>query len=105
MKIKMTQKQVREVRPKCISFGYCDLQELFNTYIPDGYVSNYYGWQADVYLSIAEDVTVTSGYKDVAGRLVAGSEYVDLLPNCPLDELSWEERKQLLRAIVARATR
>lgn len=100
MKIKLTKKETKNVRPRCVSFGYCELHSLFSAFFPEGYISGINGWDADVYFSIDDEVTVTSGYRGVGTR-AQESDYKDLVP-ANIDRLSLQERKACLREIVKR---
>lgn len=56
MKIKATQKQIKENYFNILSLGYCEGERLFNYFEPTFYIGSNKGWLCDVY-------TFRKGYK------------------------------------------
>ena len=56
MKIKTTQKQIKENYNNILSLGYCKGERLFNYFEPTFYISGSNGWICDIY-------TFRKGYK------------------------------------------
>ena len=88
MKIKMTNKQVKERFPYIKMAGYCDLHFLLNNEEPIAYTCGVYGWNYDVYL--VNGVAIATGYRNMPGeRLEKISEYNEKARNI----LSWENKQ------------
>lgn len=62
IKIKVTQKQIKEGFKNIISVGYCDLQYLLNYKTPTYYTSGIYGWNSDIYV-IDNNTVIVTGYR------------------------------------------
>lgn len=67
MKVRITKKELMR-NYKCISVGYCALQNLLKYENPLFYVVGVNGWSADVYI-IGYDVAIVTGYNPI-GRVV-----------------------------------
>lgn len=50
--------------------GYCDLQYIMKYEEPMYYNSGVYGWNCDVYCDFKNDVAITTGYRNMAGRVI-----------------------------------
>lgn len=62
MKIKTTQKQIKNAFNNIISIGYCDACYLLRHRDPIMYTCGVYGWNADVYI-IDSNTCVVTGYR------------------------------------------
>ena len=60
MKLKTTNKQIRDYFDKVISIGYCRAQYLLEYKKPFAYTSGIYGWKADFYE--IDDICISTGY-------------------------------------------
>lgn len=61
MKVKVTEKQIKENYYKIISIGYCDAQYLLKDIDPRYYTCGIYGWKADIY-HIENNLAIVTGY-------------------------------------------
>ena len=64
MKIKVSQKQIREGYDKILIVGYCDLPFLLKGQEPRYYTCGVYGWNSDVY-HIDNRVAICTGYRPI----------------------------------------
>lgn len=62
IKIKVTQKQIKEGFKNIIRVGYGDLQYLLNYKTPTYYTSGVYGWNSDIYV-INNNTAICMGYR------------------------------------------
>lgn len=62
MKIKVTEKQIKEGYKNIIDIGYCDLQHLLRYFDADYYTAGIYGWNADIY-KINYSTCIVTGYR------------------------------------------
>lgn len=62
MKLKATQKRVKEVYRHVICIGYCNLQYLLYYRKAFAYTSGVYGWNADIY-DMGRGVAICTGYR------------------------------------------
>lgn len=61
MKLKVTEKKIKENFPEIMKVGACKLSCILNHFAPQYYTCNNYGWKADVY--IIDDMVIVTGYK------------------------------------------
>lgn len=47
---------------RCLSVGYCDLQDELSVLEPNGYTCGVYGWNADLY-DLPYNFTIVTGYR------------------------------------------
>lgn len=50
--------------------GYCDLQYIMKGEEPTYYNSGVYGWNCDIYTDFARDIAITTGYRNMAGKMI-----------------------------------
>lgn len=62
MKVKTTQKQVKNAFNNIISIGYCDAWYLLRHMEPTFYTCGVYGWNSDVYI-IDDNTCIVTGYR------------------------------------------
>lgn len=67
MKLKTTNKQIRENFYKVISIGYCDAQYLLRFKNPFAYTCGAYGWDADFYE--VDNVCISTGYRPIGEKV------------------------------------
>ena len=70
MKIKTTQKQIKENYSNVVGVGYCQNQELFKYFEPTFYTSGRYGWTTDVYIFSKNYgvFAISTGYKVIENK-------------------------------------
>ena len=64
MKIRVTEKQIKEGFKNIICVGYCDLQYLLYYKEPEFNTSGVYGWKADFY-KINNNTIISTGYAPI----------------------------------------
>lgn len=64
MKIKITEKQLKNSYKNIISVNYCGLQYLLNRINANYYTAGIYGWKSDVYV-IDNNTVITTGYSPI----------------------------------------
>lgn len=62
MKIKTTQKEIKENYKNVICIGYCEIQYLLYYKNADAYNSGVYGWNCDIY-KISNNTCIVTGYR------------------------------------------
>ena len=62
IKIKVTQKQIKEGFKNIICVDCCGLQYLLNYKEPTYYTSGIYGWNADIYV-VDHNTVIVTGYR------------------------------------------
>lgn len=67
MKLKTTNKQIRDSFDKVISIGYCDAQYLLEYKNPFAYTCGAYGWDADFYE--IGNVCISTGYRPIGEKV------------------------------------
>lgn len=50
--------------------GYCDLQDIFRYETPAYYNAGVYGWNCDIYCDFSKDIAITTGYRNMTGKLI-----------------------------------
>lgn len=70
MKIHTTIKNIRNNWNHVFRCGYCDLQHIFRYEEPQFYNSGVYGWNCDIYVDYGRDIAITTGYRNMAGRMI-----------------------------------
>lgn len=63
MKIKTTQKAIKENYSNVLAIGYAEYQDLLNKYKADYYTSGVYGWNADIFTIDKLDTAIVTGYR------------------------------------------
>lgn len=61
MKLKTTQKAIRNGYRKTICIGYCAAQHLLHYKNPTAYTCGVYGWNADIY--DFDNIAIVTGYR------------------------------------------
>lgn len=69
-KIKTTMKYINNVWGNVYRCGYCDLQYIMRYEEPQYYNSGVYGWNCDVYCDYKRDIAITTGYRNMRGRVI-----------------------------------
>lgn len=64
MKIRVTEKAIKEGFKNIICVGYCDLQYLLYYTDPDFNTTGIYGWKADFY-KINNNTIISTGYQPI----------------------------------------
>ena len=67
MKIKVTEKAIRESYKNIIKVGYCEMQYLLNYARESYYTCNRDGWKADFY-EIDYDTIISTGYSPIGNK-------------------------------------
>lgn len=62
MKVRVTQKQIKEGYDKILIVGYCDLYYLLRGLDPRYYTCGVYGWNSDIY-HYDNRVAICTGYR------------------------------------------
>ncbi len=70
MKQHTTIKNIRKMWNKKFQCGYCDLQYIMRGTEPNYYNSGIYGWNCDVYCDFLRDIAITTGYRNMTGRMI-----------------------------------
>jgi hypothetical protein len=70
MKAHTTIKAIRNGYRKVFQTGYCELQYIFKYSDPQFYNAGVYGWNCNVYVNNDKDIAITTGYRNMAGRLI-----------------------------------
>lgn len=69
-KTKTTMKAIRNNWRKVFCCGYCDLQYIMNGKEPTYYNAGVYGWNCDIYTDFSRDIAITTGYRNMAGKMI-----------------------------------
>ena len=69
-KIKTTNKYIKTVWANVYRCGYCDLQYIMRGEEPVYYNCGAYGWNYDVYCDYKRNVAITTGYRNMTGRMI-----------------------------------
>ena len=94
-------KAIRNNWRKVNQCGYCDLQYIMNGKDPWYYNSGVYGWNCDVYTNVKHDIAITTGYRNMTGKLIP-AELIKKYSNRAEEMLrdavgtSWEEIRDAL---------
>ena len=70
MKTHTTIKNIKLAWNNVYRCGYCDLQYIMKYYEPKYYNSGIYGWNCDIYCDYKRDIAITTGYRNMAGRVI-----------------------------------
>lgn len=100
MKLKTTQKRVKEVYRHVICIGYCNLQYLLYYRNAFAYTSGVYGWNADIY-DIGRGIAICTGYRtfgDMQADYDLQKEYNDKAQQIVLsrDKYKHDEKLKML---------
>ena len=106
MKLKATQKRVKEVYRHIICIGYCNLQYLLYYRNAFAYTAGVYGWNADIY-DIGGGVAICTGYRPF-GNVSADYELVneydnkarEIIHNTKIDDNPREKVDELLNEFI-----
>lgn len=63
MKIKTTQKAIKENYSNVLAIGYAEYQDLLDKYKADYYTSGVYGWNANIFTIDKLDTAIVTGYR------------------------------------------
>lgn len=69
-KIKTTNKYLKAVWQNVYRCGYCDLQYIMRGEDPVYYNCGVYGWNYDAYCDYKRNVVITTGYRNMTGRVI-----------------------------------
>lgn len=70
MKTHVTIKNIRQNWNKVYRCGYCDLQYIMRGEEPNYYNAGVYGWNCDIYCDFKRDIAITTGYRNMTGRMI-----------------------------------
>lgn len=70
MKNHTTMKYIRNNFSKVYRVGYCELEYIYRYEEPQYYNSGVYGWNCDIYIDYSRDIAITTGYRNMAGRVI-----------------------------------
>ena len=70
MKKHTTIKSIRNNWNNVFCCGYCDLQYIFKYEEPTYYNAGVYGWNCDIYCDYARDIAITTGYRNMTGKMI-----------------------------------
>ena len=70
MKTKTTIKYIRQNWKNLYRCGYCDLQDIFRYEEPTYYNAGVYGWNCDIYTDFSRDIAITTGYRNMTGKMI-----------------------------------
>lgn len=108
MKLKTTQKRVKEAYRHVIRIGYCDLWYLLHYKNPIAYTYGKDGWNADIY-DIGGGVAICTGYRafgDIRPDYDLQKEYNDkakeIIRNTKFDDNPKEKIDNLLKEFVVK---
>lgn len=76
-KIKTTNKYIKNVWNNVYRCGYCDLQYIMRGEEPVYYNCGVYGWNWDCYCDYKRDIAITTGYRNMTGRVIP-NELIDI---------------------------
>lgn len=101
MKTHTTIKSIRQNWGNVWRCGYCDLQYIMRYEEPAYYNSGVYGWNCDIYCDFARDVAITTGYRNMTGRVIPNElieRYSKVAKNIMADSVaaSYDEVKKAL---------
>lgn len=65
-----TIKYIKKVWGNIYRCGYCDLQYIMRYEEPTYYNSGVYGWNCDIYTDFKRDIAITTGYRNMAGKMI-----------------------------------
>lgn len=65
-----TIKYIKNVWNNVYRCGYCDLQYIMRYEDPMYYNSGVYGWNCDIYCDVKRDIAITTGYRNMAGKMI-----------------------------------
>lgn len=66
-KTHITRKALNQNFRKVFSCGYCDLQRIMEGKEATYYNAGVYGWNFDAYIDYANDIAITTGYRNMTG--------------------------------------
>jgi hypothetical protein len=69
MKIKATQKQIKENYSNILAIGYAEYYHLLDKYKAMYYTCGVYGWNADIFIDYKTDTAIVTGYRTFGDRL------------------------------------
>lgn len=69
MKIKTTQKQIKENYSNILAIGYAEYYDLLDKHKATFYTCGVYGWNADILIDYATDTVIVTGYRTFGNRL------------------------------------
>ena len=70
MKTHIAIKTIRNNWNKKFQCGYCDLQYIMRGKEPQYYNAGVYGWNCDVYCDFGRDIAITTGYRNMTGKMI-----------------------------------
>lgn len=70
MKTHTSIKAIKNGYHKVFQTGYCELQYIFKYTEPQFYNAGVYGWNCNVYVDYSRDIAITTGYRNMTGRLI-----------------------------------
>lgn len=103
MKTKTAMTHITKVYDNVYCCGYCDLQYIMRGVEPQYYNCGVYGWNCDIYTDISRSLAITTGYRNMRGRLIPLElikKYSDIAEGICKDtwKKSYDEIKEALEA-------
>ena len=101
MKVKVTEKQIKNNYKNIIELGYCEANSLLMSIEPTFYTSGVYGWNADIY-QINYNTVIVTGYRPF-GNIESGNvrEYDEKAFGISRNyKLTWDEVKEQINEVL-----
>lgn len=103
MKLKTTNKQIRENFRTIISIGYCELQSLLAYKKPFAYNAGIYGWNCDFYE--INNICISTGYRPIGLTpdykiVIAYEKKAEQIKQ----DHNWKEQEALLDSLINQFT-
>lgn len=86
-----TIKYIKKVWANVYRCGYCDLQYIMRYEDPIYYNSGVYGWNCDIYCDFKNDIAITTGYRNMAGKCIPDElieKYTKIAKNIMKDSIA-----------------
>lgn len=98
MKIKTSMQNIKSRFRKVYRCGYCDLQYIMRGYEPQYYNCGTYGWNCDIYADYKNDIAITTGYRNMAGKRIPDEIIVEYTQKAKaiIEERNWKEENEKL---------
>ena len=70
MKKKTSMNHITNTYNSVYCCGYCDLQYIMRMTEPQYYNCGVYGWNCDIYTDISRGMAITTGYRNMRGKMI-----------------------------------
>jgi hypothetical protein len=92
---------IRNNFKKVYRVGYCELEYIYRYEEPQYYNSGVYGWNCDIYIDYSRDIAITTGYRNMAGKVIPSDilkKYSDIAEDIikNMRSLPYDEVKTML---------